>query len=688
MTRHPCESDAAGAGRVVVRTAIGSRADSRTPRTRSLLTTAALAAVLVALVGFTLWGSLQTNQATARQSQAQTLDALFSDARAAVAMEAAQVRSYQLEPSNAARARYLKSVNATETVLHSAAGSGYLPAAVDAKRLSEEQAAFHAAADRLINQVAKQDPTSKQFDRLEVQPLYYTLQRDIDDVANGYHSDAQRITSDLRHMQSRILITMVAGFAIGLGLVAVIWRVVLGYQRRLVAQADASEYLALHDPLTGLPNRALFQRRLDAALRGRHDKQLAVMIVDLNEFKTVNDTLGHAAGDELLTAISQRLKALLRDDDTIARLGGDEFAVLLPAIDSIRVATEIAHRVSDALRQDFLLTAGPAAMSGSIGLAIGDTSASTETLLRHADAAMYRAKTTRIGVAIHDSQLDTEQPDRLAMFGELRALLDSGDPDGQLVLYYQPQVSLSTASVTAVEALVRWRHPRLGLLLPGVFLTITESGRLEIPLTYHLLRLAVRDAAGWQKENPLTVAVNISPRCLLDGAFAYQVRSALAECGLRPSLLRLEVTESSMMTDPDKALAMLRRVQQDGVQVSIDDFGTGFSSLNQLKQLNADELKIDQTLTRHVATDPGNAVLVRSAIDLAHNLGLFVTAEGVEDLRTLAKLRDHGCDQAQGYGIARPVPVDSIATACAVAEERARMIAEPGNAFSQHDAVG
>jgi diguanylate cyclase len=686
MTIRRGESDAA-VDRVVVRAAVGSRTDSRTRRTRSLLTTAALAVVLVALFGFTLWGSLQTSEATARQSQAQTLDALFSDARAAVALEAAQVRSYQLEPSNAARARYLKSVNATADVLRRAAASGVPQAAVDATRLGEEQATFRAAADRLINQVANQDPASRQFDRLEVQPAYYTLQRDIDDVASGYHSDAQRITSELRHIQSRILMTMVAGFAIGLGLVAVIWRVVLGYQRRLVAQADASEQLALHDPLTGLPNRALFQRRLDAALRGRQDTQPAVMIVDLNEFKSVNDTLGHLAGDELLTAISQRLLALLRDGDTVSRLGGDEFAVLLPAVDSIAVATGLAQQVSDALRQDFRLIAGPAAVSGSIGLAIADESSSAETLMRRADTAMYRAKANGSSVAVYDARLDAEQPERMVLFGELRSLLDGGDPDGQLVLFYQPQVRLSTASVTAVEALVRWRHPRLGLLLPGAFLAISESGRLEIPLTYHLLRMAVRDAAGWQERNPITVAVNVSPKCLLDDAFAHQVRSALSESELRPSLLRLEVTESSMMTDPDRALAMLRQVQQDGVQVSIDDFGTGFSSLNQLRQLNADELKIDQTLTRHVATDPGTTVLVRSAIDLAHNLGLFVTAEGVEDLRTLAVLRDHGCDQGQGYGIARPVPVDGLATACAMAEERARMITEPGPALSA-DAVG
>jgi diguanylate cyclase (GGDEF)-like protein len=658
-------------------------ADSPTRRSRSLLTTAALTAVLVALVGFTLWGSLQTSRVTTAQSRALALDAVFSDARASVALEDAQVRSYQLEPSNAARARYLRTLAATEAVLRSAAASGYQRAVVDASRLNDEHAAYRDASDKLMKKVAGQDPTATRFDRLEVQPLYYTLQRDIDDVAAGYHSNAQGAATNMGHIQSRILITMAIGFAIGLSLVAVIWRVVLGYQRRLEAQAEASEQLALHDPLTGLPNRVLFQRRLDAALHALAGKQLAVMIVDLNNFKTVNDTLGHPAGDELLTAIGNRLQAALRPGDTVARLGGDEFAVLLPVVADTDVAADISHQVSDALRQDFVLAAGPAAVSGSVGLAIGDASSTAEMLLRRADAAMYRAKTSGTSVILHDAQLDTERPDRMALFGELRALLDSRDPGGQLVLHYQPQVRLATAEVTGVEALARWQHPRLGLLLPAAFLPIAESGRLEIPLTYHLLGRAVRDAARWQAHKPLTVAVNVSPKCLLDDAFADQVRSALAESGLPASRLRLEVTESSMMTDADKAIATLRCVQHDGVQVSIDDFGTGFSSLSQLRQLNANELKIDQTLTRHLATDRSNAVLVQSAIDLAHNLGLLVTAEGVEDLRTLAMLRDHGCDQAQGFGIARPMAADGLATACGVAEARARMVAQPGFAMAQ-----
>jgi diguanylate cyclase len=659
-------------------TRLGPGARSR----RNLGMTAALAAVLCGLGVFTLWGTVQTAQATAAQSHALELDALFMEARNAVTVEEMHTRQYQLEPSVASRARYQRSAEAADDALRRAVELSTGPAHVDAVRIRDEQAAYRLAADRLIELVTDRNPEAVTQDRLEVSPAYYTIQHDIDKMSRAYHSEAQRLVTDLRRVQTRILVTTALGFALGLVLVAMIWRVMLGYQRRVLEHAAASQHMALHDPLTGLANRMLFERRLHEALADaeeRPGRRLAVMLIDLNGFKAVNDTLGHQAGDDLLCETAQRLRAVVREGDTLARIGGDEFAVLLPTVATTEAARDIADRAANALRRNYTLAAGSAAVSGSIGLRLGpDGGASAEDLLRHADAAMYRAKTTGKGTAVYDPAIDTDRPDRMALFGELRTLLDRGDPGGELVLFYQPQVQITDGTVTAAEALVRWRHPKLGLLLPGAFLAIAESGGLEIPLTHHLLRMAVGEAARWRAGGrPLIVSVNVSPNCLLDEAFLDQVRSALTACGLPPRLLRLELTENAMMTDPDRALAVLRRIQQDGVQVSIDDFGTGFSSLSQLKRLTADELKIDRTFVQDLATDPGDAVLVRSAIDLAHTLDLFVTAEGVEDLTALTVLRDLGCDHAQGFALARPVPADRLMAACAHAEEIAKAALKP-----------
>jgi diguanylate cyclase (GGDEF)-like protein len=646
----------------------------------SLAMTAALAGVLIGLCSLTFWGALLTTQATTTQSHALVLDAMFSEARNAVTVEEMHTRQYQLEPSAAGQTRYLSSAKAADDALRYAAETGTGPARNDALRLRQEQADYRIAADRMITLVTDRDPRSVEQDRLEVAPAYYTLQQDADSVSRAYHSEAQRLVADLRNTQTRILIATAIGFAIGLGLVAMIWRVVLGYQRRLLDHAQASQRLALHDSLTGLPNRAMFERRLHAALTGAQvnpDQQLAVMLIDLNGFKGVNDTLGHHAGDEVLIEAGRRLLGVMRDDDIVARFGGDEFAVLLPTVPDLSTAKEIAERAAGALRRNFILPAGSAAVSGSVGVVLArhddGLSIGSEELLRHADAAMYRAKTSGNGMVVYDKEVDTDSRGRMGLFSDLRALLDAGDPDGELVLYYQPQVGVNDCQVRAAEALVRWNHPELGLLLPAAFLPVAETGGLETRLTYHLLRIAVGEAARWGGAGrPLVVAVNVSPNCLLDDAFVGQIRSALTDCGLPPSLLRLEVTEGGMMSDPDRAIAVLGSVQEHGVQVSIDDFGAGFSSLVQLKRITADELKIDRAFIQELATDPGDAVLVRSAIDLAHNLELVVTAEGVEDLAAMAILRELGCDQAQGFALARPVPADALPAACVRAEKNAR----------------
>ncbi|MEU8228436.1 EAL domain-containing protein [Actinoplanes sp. NPDC048967] len=638
--------------------------------------TAALAGVLLALAGYVIQGTVHTTRATEQQSHALVVDSLFFEARIAIAMQEVNLRHYQVEPSVAVQQRFDQVVlTANDTLAQIIAGDTG-QARADALRLRDEQLAYQALAERLIALIADSDPAHVQLDRLEVTPAFYTLQDDVDEVSRAYHDAAQLQVSALRRTQVRLLVGTSVGFAVGLTLVGMILRLVLSYQRRLVEQAAASRHLALHDPLTGLPNRTLFGQRLQTALDGvtaGTGHQVALMVIDLNGFKAVNDTLGHHAGDLVLLESGRRLAAGVGADGVVARLGGDEFAVLLPRVAGAAEATELAERLVGALRRDFVLAEGPAAISGSLGIALGPLHGAGDELFRHADAAMYRAKGNGGGVAVYDAAEDAEIPDRMQLFADLRALLDSGDPDGQLRLYYQPQVRLSDGVVTSVEALVRWQHPERGLLMPATFLPVAESRGLEIRLTDHLLGLAVRQAARWLAEgHTYQVAVNVSPGCLIDAGFVPRVLSTVADAGLPPQQLCLELTETSIMADPDRAVRALHEVREHGVTVSVDDFGTGFSSLAQLRRVPADELKIDRTFVRDLTPGTPDAVMVRSAIDLGHNLGLSMVAEGVEDVAALLRLREMACEYAQGYALSHPVPADRLPQACLDAEHVVR----------------
>jgi diguanylate cyclase (GGDEF)-like protein len=634
-------------------------------------TTAALAGVLLALAAYVIQGTVHTTRATEQQSHALVVDSLFAEARIAIAMQEVNLRHYQVEPSVAVKNRFDQVVRtANDTLEQIAAGDGQ--ARQDAMRLHAEQIAYQALAERLILLIADSDPDHLQFDQLEVTPAFYTLQDDVDMVARAYHDAAQRQVAALRRTQVRLLVGTCLGFGVGLFLVGMILRLILGYQRRLVEQATESRHLALHDPLTGLPNRTLFTQRMQEALddaEAAGDRHVALMVLDLNGFKAVNDTMGHHAGDRVLIESGRRLAAGVGGDGVVARLGGDEFAVLLPRVTGVAAATELAEVLVAALRRDFLLDEGPAAISGSLGIALGPMHGAGDELFRHADAAMYRAKGNGGGVAVYDADSDAEMPDRMGLFADLRALLDTADPDGQLRLYYQPQVRLSDGEVTSVEALVRWQHPVRGLLMPGTFLPIAESSGLEVRLTYHLLGVAVRQAAAWLRDaRRYSVSVNVSPGCLIDPGFVSRVLSTVDEAGLPPELLRLELTETSIMADPDRAVRALHEVREHGISVSVDDFGTGFSSLAQLRRVPADELKIDRTFVRDLTAGTPDAVMVRSAVDLGHNLGLSVVAEGVEDVEALLRLREMNCEFAQGYALSHPVPADRLPRACRQAQ--------------------
>jgi diguanylate cyclase (GGDEF)-like protein len=424
-------------------------------------------------------------------------------------------------------------------------------------------------------------------------------------------------------------------------------------------EAIEKEHQALHDALTGLPNRELFRDRIDQVVRrGRRTGEHAVvMIMDLDHFKEINDTLGHHMGDLLLEEVARRLKRALRDSDTVARLGGDEFGVLLPRVDSPQDASTVAQNLLVHLREPFVLEGMRLEIDASIGLALHPMHGEdNETLQQRADIAMYSAKQSGRGHAIFEPELDRHSPRRLALAGGLRSAIS----EGQIQLYYQPKADLRTGRIMGVEALARWDHPEFGIVGPAEFVPIAEQTGLITPLTSFVLDAALRQARAWRDAGlELSVAVNLSARSFLDTQLAVEIPRLLARWGVEAELLELEITESMLMTDPARAEATLDRLSQIGLTLSVDDFGTGYSSLANLKRLPVDVIKIDKSFVIEMAVDASDAAIVRSTIDLAHNLGLRVVAEGVESEDAWRHLEALGCDFAQGYYLSRPLPAEA-----------------------------
>ena len=426
-------------------------------------------------------------------------------------------------------------------------------------------------------------------------------------------------------------------------------------------QACQSTHQAMHDGLTGLPNRTFFRRLVtDAIAHARPGTRLVVMLLDLNRFKEINDTLGHHFGDMLLERTGPRLQGALRDGDLIARLGGDEFAVLLRDVEDDDAACAVADRLCRALQAPFELDGFALEVDASIGMASYPSHGQdVETLLRRADVAMYRAKERHISHLAYTQQIDEHSPARLALVGDLRRALE----EDEIVVHYQPQLDLSTRRIVGLEALVRWQHPSLGLLEPAAFIDMAEQTGLIRPLTHAVLEQALRQCAACHAQGmDLTVAVNVSPRSLMDPRLVDIVEQRLRSCALPANRLNLEITETAIMIDPALALQVLNRLAALGVCLSIDDFGTGYSSLGYLQKLPVRELKIDKSFVLSMASSDPDAAIVSLTTDLGARLGLRVVAEGVEDRQTLDELTRLGCDQAQGYLISRPQPAQQIAS--------------------------
>jgi diguanylate cyclase (GGDEF)-like protein len=434
--------------------------------------------------------------------------------------------------------------------------------------------------------------------------------------------------------------------------------------RRLRRYLERIQHQALHDDLTELPNRLHFRDRISHAVEAAEDdgSKVAVLLLDLDRFKEINETLGHDSGDALLRAFTHRLSELAGDDVFLARLGGDEFGLVAPGMGAGE-ARDLAGRVSSCLEATFLVKEVPLFIEASIGISIyPDHATEVEGLLQAADGAMYAAKDRRLGVFLYDGALDASTTDALTLVSELRPALERNE----LVLHFQPQLELKSGEIVGAEALVRWQHPERGLLPPGAFVPFVERTGASRALSDYVLAAAAIQLRDWRTLGfDLGVAVNLTMFDLLDARLPERVEKLLERSGVEPERFELEITESVIMGDPARVFEVVEWLKAIGVRLAIDDFGTGYSSLSYLKSLPIDVLKIDRSFVMNMEANESDSAIVRSTVDLAHNLGLTVVAEGVDSAATLEELTRYGCDVAQGFHIARPCAADDFWAAVA-----------------------
>jgi len=419
------------------------------------------------------------------------------------------------------------------------------------------------------------------------------------------------------------------------------------------------EHHALHDTLTSLPNRALLMDRLEHNIKisNRAKQTFCLLMIDLDRFKEINDTLGHNIGDHLLVDVGKRIQSAVRETDTVARLGGDEFAVLIPNTDREH-AENIARNIIDELGGSFVINGLQLYVAGSIGVTFyPDHGTEAQDLLQHADVAMYVAKRNQNGIVVYDEDKDTHSVERFSMISDLRDAL----AEDVLSLHFQPMFNMKTMDVVSVEALLRWQHKEYGFVSPDRIVELAEQTGLIKPITYWVVENALRQVENWREEGiELGVSVNLSVVNLRDESLADDMIAVVDKFDLPRDCLTLEITESAMMANPMRAIEILKKLDHVGIRLSVDDFGTGYSSLAYLKQLPVDELKVDKSFIMNLDKDESDAAIVRSTVDLAHNLDLRVVAEGVESETTWNMLRGLGCDHAQGFYMSKPMPADEL----------------------------
>lgn len=450
---------------------------------------------------------------------------------------------------------------------------------------------------------------------------------------------------------TRLLMIVLGGTAAGLGLgIAVV------VIRNANKQADSLQHQAMFDSLTNLPNRVLLADRLQqTALIARREKRLfGLFAMDLDRFKEINDTLGHHIGDRVLQHVAACTRSCLRESDTVARMGGDEFTILLATVSGVDGAVAVAKKILKAIGEPFVIAGRNLEIGASIGVVVfpqhGDD---LDALMRQADAAMYTAKQAQSGYRVYSKDLGHGADDRMALQSELRQAI----ANNELVLHYQPKIDFNAAQVSGVEALVRWQHPVHGLMAPDTFIPLAEQTGLIKPLTKWVLKTALRQCEEWYRTGiSLSMSINVSAISIQDPEFPGQMAKMLEDFDVSVSQVELEITETAVMSEPVRAVECIRQLSALGFQIAIDDFGTGYSSMAYLKELLVAKIKIDKSFVKDMASNHNDAVIVRSTVELGHNLGLKVVAEGVEDQAAWDKLKGLGCDSAQGYYMSRPLP--------------------------------
>jgi diguanylate cyclase (GGDEF)-like protein len=472
-------------------------------------------------------------------------------------------------------------------------------------------------------------------------------------VSLPYEPIETSIAGSTRGLYAVLAVTLIVLYA---GLFRLVGRI----SRTMRQQAQEHERLALRDPLTKLPNRVLFRERAERAIQSarRGGSRVAIMILDLDRFRVINDTLGHPAGNALLSKIGSRLQTALRETDTVSRLGADEFGVLLPEVADAPAASLTADRLLKTLEFPFPIGGVSVEVEASVGIAMfPDHGEDVDELLQRADVAMYVAKDSGSRYELYVEGRDRYGPERLSLLSELRGAIQRGE----LILHYQPKADLRSGRVVGVEALVRWAHPDLGLLPSDRFVPLAEPTALIGPLTRHVIDEALRECRTWRDDGlDLHVAVNLSARNLEDARLPDQVARSLDRWGVEADALELEITESAILQEPVRVLEVVKRLANMGIRLMIDDFGTGYSSLAYLRRLPVQALKIDKSFVMGMLREENDAVIVRSTIDLGRNLGLQVIAEGVESAELWTRLGTLGCDVAQGFHLSEPIPAAAV----------------------------